>query len=83
MVKKHYDAELILSNTEIKKFNNLDINDLRFALENEIFINYNLKIPLSNDTIYNVIKRPQKTNIFIRQKIKIQIVNDSDAEDSN
>jgi hypothetical protein len=83
MVKKNYNADLILSNNEIKKFYNLDINDLRFALENEIYINYNLKVPLSNDTIYNIIKRPQKTNIFIKQKLKIEIVNDSDAEESN
>ena len=83
MVKKNYNSDLILANGEIKKFTNLNINDLRFALEHEIYLNYNLKIPLSNDTIYNIIKRPQKTNIFIRQKVKIQICQDSDSEDSN
>lgn len=83
MVKKNYNSDLILANGEIKKFTNLNINDLRFALEHEIYSNYNLKIPLSNDTIYNIIKRPQKTNIFIRQKVKIQICQDSDSEDSN
>ena len=83
MVKKNYNSDLILANGEIKKFTNLNINDLRFELEHEIYTNYHLKIPLSNDTIYNLIKRPEKTNIFIRQKIKIQICQDSDAEDSN
>ena len=83
MVKKNYNSDLILANGEIKKFTNLNINDLRFVLEHEIYSNYNLKIPLSNDTIYNIIKRPQKTNIFIRQKVKIEICQDSDSEDSN
>lgn len=80
MVKKYYNSQLILPNGENKNFNNLDINDIRQTLESEIWHNYKMKINLSNDTIYNIIKRPQKTNIFIRQKIKIQINNDDEEE---
>jgi hypothetical protein len=73
MVKKYYNSELILPSGAIKCFDNLDINDIRTTLECEIWQNYQMKIKLSNDTIYNLIKRPEKTNIFIRQKIKVKI----------
>jgi len=80
MVKKYYNSELILPNGTTKNFNKLDINDVRNTLECEIWLNYQMKVKLSNDTIYNLIKRPEKTNIFIRQKIKIQINNENDDE---
>ncbi len=80
MVKKYYNSELILPDGTIKKIDNLDINDLRQTLECEMWQFYKVKIPLSNDTIYNLIKRPQKTNLFIRQKIKITINEEQDDE---
>jgi hypothetical protein len=80
MVKKYYNSELILPNGTTKNFNKLDINDVRNTLECEIWQNYQMKVKLSNDTIYNLIKRPEKTNIFIRQKIKIQINEENDDE---
>jgi hypothetical protein len=82
MVKKYYNAELILSNGNIKEFKCMDINDVRLTLEHEIWANYQMKINISNDTIYNIIKRPQKTNIFIRQKIKVKINTDMESEDN-
>ena len=80
MVKKYYNSELVLFDGTTKNFNNLDINDLRHTLECEIYQNYKMTIKLSNDTIYNLIKRPEKTNVFIRQKIKVKINEDNDEE---
>lgn len=80
MVKKYYDSELLLPDGAVKKFYKMDINDVRQTLESEIWQFYKIKMPLSNDSIYNIIKRPQKTNIFIRQKIKITINEEKDDE---
>lgn len=80
MVKKYYNTELVLPDGSIKNFYKMDINDVRQTLESEIWLFYKIKMPFSNDTIYNIIKRPQKTNIFVRQKIKIKINEEKDDE---
>mgnify|MGYP003666872040 FL=1 len=66
-----YNLLFTLQSDEKIKFSNLLILDLMETIESNINKEYNLKMKVTRDMIYNLVHRPLKSNKFVREFCKV------------
>tara|TARA_R110001606_G_scaffold28611_1_gene90368 strand:- start:1163 stop:1393 length:231 start_codon:yes stop_codon:yes gene_type:complete len=66
-----YNCKFLLPNNEEITKENIKMDELCEFLKTKIKETYYIDMKLNNQIIYNVMKRPLKSNNFLRNKLKV------------
>ena len=67
-----YTCKFLLPNNEEITKENIKMDELIIYLKSKIKESYFIDMKLNNQILYNVMKRPLKSNNFLRNKLKIE-----------